>query len=1184
MVSPGDGKFAFISYSSFAEAEAAIRGLDGKPPLHMRVQFRRKKADISNLISQRNGHGNGIISDMGHPAPDYRYTSGLPPAVSMPQQFHGRPRAELMQVNMSSPQIYSPYFRSQSHYPPPMPPMHQQMQQPPMPPSNGFFPYTPMELQYAERNDLWSRGTMTIDSAGRRHVAMGRGYTRYHIPEPHPNVEEQVSKVSEVRKRGTFQHGNDQLQEKIGRCLACGKYATQTCSICNKHYCNRACQETDWPRHKDKDCRIELPELNNIPGGVDSLFTPLIPLTPSAVESHSREMKKSNSLQSTGSSKDAAAPFVLRKPRHLTGDKATSLEESTAQVTNSGKVQVSTAIDSTTPTLIDQMKQLGVNGEEKSPAPVTSQATTVETISAVMSQEKMVKEPVKVSDKISINVPKESKTFKLDELCDGDFVLKQEDFISKESFVECQICNVVLPGRIYTVQRVNDLEQLINLMNQLKAIALNSKKIEKPELDQMYAVEYANLWHRGLVIDTDPLTVDFVDYGTIELAGNNDEFRELDKFTDIPRYSVLIRFPESSLERHKMLDIEHVVSIKMIKHDHENDIIDVVTKEDEEDLKNYQDDSEVVAVDKSVETVPGISDILTVKVSGDVNITSVIASMTVGETIHAIIIEPIDDTTASGFLVSEAMENEYQTLIDPLKNECDKMVTMYNNYTPNINDFVCFQKPEDPYWLRGIVLKTETPITVASIDEGLEVTPVKVIPVPESFKNVPMFAVELKSSGKLNVTDEPQPITISGCESGPVLMGNFTASNMSVKITKWIPWKNSSLLIPAIQTPITIPKTDIKNNSPVIIQCHRGPLVVFLRSLDHQEIERSNRLIQDVAKAAQNAENLTTPPADYDYVLAQFVDDNYYRAQVLAVDGNQVKIAYIDYGNIEVCGLDKLRKLPVELYKSPMCIVKATLKGIKTTPPTKEASDYLANFAGTEEPMNCLYDVSLLDGVTLTVLSTKEVVNDKVNDLLTPSWEKKEANDEQLYWLPDIDMAEMGEIGETVDVVLIHVLEAAAKYVFAPCDEILLTEIEKMTALTMEYCSKNTELYIPKAGELCIALFEDGNWYRGCCINPSAEPDAATILFLDYGNSAHIKYTDLRKMTGDFLQPPAIGIVCNIDFSINGQISGELLEKLEQLMIPNQQYKITLKSVNDDLEFEIEIPDVRDVLKKIGLA
>lgn len=77
-----------------------------------------------------------------------------------------------------------------------------------------------------------------------------------------------------------------------------------------------------------------------------------------------------------------------------------------------------------------------------------------------------------------------------------------------------------------------------------------------------------------------------------------------------------------------------------------------------------------------------------------------------------------------------------------------------------------------------------------------------------------------------------------------------------------------------------------------------------------------------------------------------------------------------------------------------------------------------------------------------------------------------------------------------------------------------------------EYCEK-TEYYIPRAEELCLALY-DGAWYRAACLNPKESYTTAQILFIDYGNIETVDHKNIRLMPKDFIAPAAIANLCTV--------------------------------------------------------
>lgn len=58
---------------------------------------------------------------------------------------------------------------------------------------------------------------------------------------------------------------------------------------------------------------------------------------------------------------------------------------------------------------------------------------------------------------------------------------------------------------------------------------------------------------------------------------------------------------------------------------------------------------------------------------------------------------------------------------------------------------------------------------------------------------------------------------------------------------------------------------------------------------------------------------LKEPPVVGQMVIAQYVDDNYYRAIVTKVQDDKITISYVDFGNTEVADIKKLQTLSDDL-------------------------------------------------------------------------------------------------------------------------------------------------------------------------------------------------------------------------------------------------------------------------------
>lgn len=77
-----------------------------------------------------------------------------------------------------------------------------------------------------------------------------------------------------------------------------------------------------------------------------------------------------------------------------------------------------------------------------------------------------------------------------------------------------------------------------------------------------------------------------------------------------------------------------------------------------------------------------------------------------------------------------------------------------------------------------------------------------------------------------------------------------------------------------------------------------------------------------------------------------------------------------------------------------------------------------------------------------------------------------------------------------------------------------------------EYC-ENTEYYIPRSQELCLALYQN-MWYRAVCINPRKSYTTAEVIYIDYGNMESVEHKDIRLMPKDFLTPAAMADMCTV--------------------------------------------------------
>ena len=87
-------------------------------------------------------------------------------------------------------------------------------------------------------------------------------------------------------------------------------------------------------------------------------------------------------------------------------------------------------------------------------------------------------------------------------------------------------------------------------------------------------------------------------------------------------------------------------------------------------------------------------------------------------------------------------------------------------------------------------------------------------------------------------------------------------------------------------------------------------------------------------------------PVEGSLVVAKFTEDSsWYRATILDVlDDDEIKVKFLDYGNVEICKLADLRKMLKKFGERPLFTVECTLGGVraKDGPWSEEALEFFS--------------------------------------------------------------------------------------------------------------------------------------------------------------------------------------------------------------------------------------------------
>uniref|UniRef100_A0A2K5ETC0 Tudor domain-containing protein 1 n=1 Tax=Aotus nancymaae TaxID=37293 RepID=A0A2K5ETC0_AOTNA len=283
-------------------------------------------------------------------------------------------------------------------------------------------------------------------------------------------------------------------------------------------------------------------------------------------------------------------------------------------------------------------------------------------------------------------------------------------------------------------------------------------------------------------------------------------------------------------------------------------------------------------------------------------------------------------------------------------------------------------------------------------------------------------------------------------------------------------------------------------------------------------------------------------------------DGNWYRALVKQIlpNGN-VKVHFVDYGNIEEVTTDELRMIPSSFLNLPFQGIRCWLADIQ--PKNKHWSkETIARFqicvAGIKLQARVVEVTENGTGIELTDLSTSYplIISDVLidehlvlqsvlphkdlpNDRLVNKHELQ-VHAQGLQATPSADQWKTIElpVSETVRA---NVLEIISPNLFYALPNRMPENQEKLCLLTaelLEYCNapKSRPPYRPRIGDACCAKYtSDDIWYRAVVLGTS-DTDVK-VLYADYGNIETLPLCRVQPITSSHLELPFQIIRCSLE-------------------------------------------------------
>ncbi|XP_078612166.1 uncharacterized protein LOC144882311 isoform X2 [Branchiostoma floridae x Branchiostoma japonicum] len=319
------------------------------------------------------------------------------------------------------------------------------------------------------------------------------------------------------------------------------------------------------------------------------------------------------------------------------------------------------------------------------------------------------------------------------------------------------------------------------------------------------------------------------------------------------------------------------------------------------------------------------------------------------------------------------------------------------------------------------------------------------------------------------------------------------------------------------------------------------------------QMEGAEEVLEGLMEKIQDCEDLSTPSLDSlqpgTPVLSMYTaDDQWYRAQVLSVEESAITVLYVDFGNSESVGLERLKSVSPEFLVTPLQAIECTL-GKKATDLPEDITSVMQGltevltikflhqdgqkwmvevFQGETSVKDMVLRVGRED-VEETTVKTSTPSKDETGDSLqsvdpeVSAIESLPQPTNFVYAANDIDEGELqeGYICHTTNpsMFFVQLATSAGKL------DMLMKEINE------EYSSLGTcdrEIADIKPGMPCIVpLSEEGEevWYRG---RVQFTNHSVSIYYIDLGKEAVVPAECVKSISPKFMTLPGQAIACSL--------------------------------------------------------
>jgi tudor domain-containing protein 1/4/6/7 len=289
--------------------------------------------------------------------------------------------------------------------------------------------------------------------------------------------------------------------------------------------------------------------------------------------------------------------------------------------------------------------------------------------------------------------------------------------------------------------------------------------------------------------------------------------------------------------------------------------------------------------------------------------------------------------------------------------------------------------------------------------------------------------------------------------------------------------------------------------------------------------EKLEKLVDEIQEHYEAGGSKADDVSPGDPVVTKFSEDEaWYRAYVENIEGSDVTVRFVDYGNMDTITKDTVFKVADDFRQLPGQSLKCRLTGVKPLQSgewSEDAKEIMQSLI--PEAVNVKFIEENPDGTWVVSLCVGEV--DVAEELIGAAVAKKEAADSStaaaaVEFPPQASLP----VGSSHQVFVSHVNSPTSLYCQLAQNADLLDEL---MAKIEEQAASFTPVSSVTEGMACMAKYSsDEAWYRSRVTQVTG--NKADILFVDYGNSESSSVENVCDIPPELLKTEPQAIHCKL--------------------------------------------------------